>query len=548
MIAFNNKKGERMKNKILISMIFMILVFSVGVLGSESTHIIDFTYNEDNNEFLSIVPPSDNIKLDSNGKDFRLVDSNVKFNLKDSLFGRDKILTAKTDDGKQLFSVDVEKGVLEEKKGFTNRATGHKISDKPRLLSSIYIIKAGDAFSMVLYPYPLPSGGDESILIPLLEGQKVKISRKGIDGFSVKVDFDQSVKSYAFGDSKLKTIPLSTLEKFKDKIKEDNTGKTTPITDWANTDWANFKVTPYVRSFEYIITPEKKLLVVDSSKTLRDEKINLDVPEGKRVTVKSSESKDLKQRINSLTGEIDDSKNRLNTIKTKKGFFNRIKAFFKTAPLGRQIRSLENRKTGLQKELDKLKEAEKTDVDVPGVDGSKEELREGEIPFSKETFEGNIDNIIESIRTEGLETIDLLNNGVFLRSIGEGTKLLTEGASRFRVSSDKKRGMLFDASKSFDPDDDRLTYEWDFGDGTRSTEKIVAHFYKEPGEYTVKLRVCDQTNGKCSKSEVTRKVNIPFIDINFDPFGSGGGGVTITIKSDKTQSKTSSEAEKDKQK
>ena len=39
-------------------------------------------------------------------------------------------------------------------------------------------------------------------------------------------------------------------------------------------------------------------------------------------------------------------------------------------------------------------------------------------------------------------------------------------------------------------------YEWDFGDGQKSTEQNPAHTYQKVGEYTATLTVVDQKNNK----------------------------------------------------
>ena len=51
----------------------------------------------------------------------------------------------------------------------------------------------------------------------------------------------------------------------------------------------------------------------------------------------------------------------------------------------------------------------------------------------------------------------------------------------------------FDATASLDPDEDDLTYRWDFGDGliAFSPEAVYSHIYDSPGEYSVTLYVTD---------------------------------------------------------
>ena len=54
--------------------------------------------------------------------------------------------------------------------------------------------------------------------------------------------------------------------------------------------------------------------------------------------------------------------------------------------------------------------------------------------------------------------------------------------------------VVFNASRSFDMDNDALTYYWEFGDGSVSpvtSSPIAEHIYKEPGEYRVTLHVSD---------------------------------------------------------
>lgn len=51
--------------------------------------------------------------------------------------------------------------------------------------------------------------------------------------------------------------------------------------------------------------------------------------------------------------------------------------------------------------------------------------------------------------------------------------------------------ILFNGSRSYDPDGDPLKLSWDFGDSTTSNETDPAHVYNKPGEYTVSVKLDD---------------------------------------------------------
>ncbi|MFA4991333.1 MAG: PKD domain-containing protein [Candidatus Omnitrophota bacterium] len=69
----------------------------------------------------------------------------------------------------------------------------------------------------------------------------------------------------------------------------------------------------------------------------------------------------------------------------------------------------------------------------------------------------------------------------------------------------------FDAAKSYDPDDQELSYLWDFGDGTTSDQVRTMHTYKDAGKYLVKLTVTDSSDAECNSATTQQviKVNQP---------------------------------------
>ena len=66
----------------------------------------------------------------------------------------------------------------------------------------------------------------------------------------------------------------------------------------------------------------------------------------------------------------------------------------------------------------------------------------------------------------------------------------------------------FDASLSTDPDGDRLTYSWDFGDNQKGDGVKVDHVYTKPGIYKVVLTVDDNSGTECSKSTASFRVDV----------------------------------------
>ncbi|PIW65370.1 MAG: hypothetical protein COW12_02225 [Candidatus Omnitrophica bacterium CG12_big_fil_rev_8_21_14_0_65_45_16] len=77
---------------------------------------------------------------------------------------------------------------------------------------------------------------------------------------------------------------------------------------------------------------------------------------------------------------------------------------------------------------------------------------------------------------------------------------------------------VFDARQSYDPNKDKITYAWDFGDGTTSTEPVVTHVYETGGRYNVTLTVSDSSGLSC-ETAVTKQD----VDVNTPPQAAFSG-------------------------
>jgi len=83
-----------------------------------------------------------------------------------------------------------------------------------------------------------------------------------------------------------------------------------------------------------------------------------------------------------------------------------------------------------------------------------------------------------------------------------------------RFSADRTSGtdpltVSFDASSSSDPDNDALTYSWDFGDNTSASGVSVSHVFNGAGSYRVALTVSDGALSATQTLVITVSDNTP---------------------------------------
>ncbi|MFC2078965.1 PKD domain-containing protein [Candidatus Bipolaricaulota bacterium] len=87
------------------------------------------------------------------------------------------------------------------------------------------------------------------------------------------------------------------------------------------------------------------------------------------------------------------------------------------------------------------------------------------------------------------------------------------------------------ASSSFDPDGDALTYAWDFGDGTFGSGVAATHTYTADGQYTIRLTVMDSQGQSGTTAQtvwVIQAGNMPEASFTASP-SSGGTPLTAAF-------------------
>jgi parallel beta-helix repeat protein len=103
---------------------------------------------------------------------------------------------------------------------------------------------------------------------------------------------------------------------------------------------------------------------------------------------------------------------------------------------------------------------------------------------------------------------------------------LTYPVANFTYSSEESP-VLFNGSSSYDFDGEIISYEWDFGDGTKGEGKVVYHKYCEVGTYDVTLTVTDDDGltGNITKCVDVLIANIP---PTLDIYGPNHGKPGVT--------------------
>ncbi|HXL15382.1 MAG TPA: PKD domain-containing protein, partial [Methylomirabilota bacterium] len=123
-----------------------------------------------------------------------------------------------------------------------------------------------------------------------------------------------------------------------------------------------------------------------------------------------------------------------------------------------------------------------------------------------------------TIRNEKSFTVEVLRNGE------NHTPVAVTGGP---VQGIVGRTVLFDGSHSSDPDGDRLTYTWGFGDGAAMTGATVEHRYSADGDYTVDLTVHDTE--RYALSSTTARI-LPFAFAR--AYVAGGVGAVFSAARD----------------
>lgn len=89
--------------------------------------------------------------------------------------------------------------------------------------------------------------------------------------------------------------------------------------------------------------------------------------------------------------------------------------------------------------------------------------------------------------------------------------------------------LVFDAGGSGDPDGNIVGYDWDFGDGTRSSKRRVSHAFQMPGSYDVTLTVTDDSGLGNATATTSVKVVVSHPP-NAAPIADAGPDGTVRVR------------------
>ncbi len=77
--------------------------------------------------------------------------------------------------------------------------------------------------------------------------------------------------------------------------------------------------------------------------------------------------------------------------------------------------------------------------------------------------------------------------------------------------------VTFDAGATTDPENDPMSFEWDFGDRTKTTGPLVTHVFRQIGDFVVRLTVSDNRGGRSQSTKLIQSINAPPIFTSTPP-------------------------------
>ena len=99
-----------------------------------------------------------------------------------------------------------------------------------------------------------------------------------------------------------------------------------------------------------------------------------------------------------------------------------------------------------------------------------------------------------------------ISNAWVFKSKGTEKNAAPVNTKQEPIASLQCNQFTFDASSSYDPDNENLKFSWDFGDGETSNKPVVTHIYSKSGLYNVKLSVMDNSGMNCSTAVTTQSL------------------------------------------
>lgn len=141
------------------------------------------------------------------------------------------------------------------------------------------------------------------------------------------------------------------------------------------------------------------------------------------------------------------------------------------------------------------------------------------------------------------------DSGLYRISYVKGGRTPIARASATPDSGQPDLEVSFSSEGSYDPDDDEITYSWNFGDGATSTEANPTHTYTETGVFNAQLTVTDETDRSSSSTVAITVGNTrPDVTIEFPEHGEvfdWGDEIPFLITIDDPEEGTSGDGEID---